>query len=780
MPEVLSWRLGRWYARGMTVLARMTLNQDFAPTTAAVTVQLEQLVLDDPPGNIQLDQFFDGSAALLQPSLQLQGQPKGTTVVAPAYTSSWAVDGVDPGAIRTGETKIGADLDSCARTWEQAIIASTGHNADFAVGPLGYELTVGSPPPGHEVPVSFAMQLIGRGAFGGTTADLALLTRGCVETSGREWSEESHIMTMSGSGPEVLWRDVEIDIELAPDHGLTHGEIGILAMEAAGVPDEQIGIDPSLGSPRNLAQAFNCVGLWSFLKDLFRPIGFAVMARRGDDIFREVPLLVGDDPPVMTITERDITRTAGVAIESDATLPTCVDVEGRRIEDSATGVGSGTVTETVIIETIEPEFFPSLPVATQSVGSATITPTGIGAPPAIPDVVTARTTVSVTTVDGCEELTYTRNEAFFNPVAARYTAAETPDGEPRGYLNIFFFDSIPVADDAQEGFFWDQPRFVIFSEVWSRPQFRGDGRRTGTETKSSGWRNIERRIKSRIGPGAAWETENYEPGSLSASFQGLFFNHEHYFVGPATPDQTLNAGTNSAYPGIPIVDRHTRVEIETNTIDECDQITGTNANTTTYGKRPGLDQLYASGEESRNDHEVGVTTTESELRVTVGGRIKIVPTATDSEGRPLTRVVRDEAAGAGLPAAEICTPDEINRDREQRLDVRVCLERTDAEGNPVKDIGKPRTFSSRWVETVEEATAWGQLELSIMHGFPVALTMSSPNPTLDAGDVVELDLAEPIGPARRCKVLVTETTIPPANGQDPIEHQVVVRVPPTG
>lgn len=762
----------------MTVLATIQANQDFAPTTAAARIQADVLVLVLPTTNVlptttvQVDQEFDGSAPLIQPTLQLVGQLAGFTATPPVYQSSWTVDDSDPGAIRIGDTEIGADLEACSRTWSQTVLAGKGHGATFELGPLETERTRGGPPPGPAVPVSFSMRLIGAG----TTVDLPLLTRGYVTKSDREWTDEGHPMELSGSGPEVLYKDVEIDLELEANHGKTHGEIGIMAMELAGVPAGQIGIDPALGTPRTLKQSFRCVGLWSFLKELFRPIGYTVMAGRTDDVFRAVAIEVrAGDVPVMTIGVRDVESSAGVGTSADATVPHCIHIEGRRIEDSVTGPGSGTVTTRITITTTDPAFVPNLPVASQAAGSSGITPTGFGVPPAIPDVVVGETVVEVTTTDGCETLTYTRQRGFFKPQASRYILAATLTGELRGHpaFNVWFYGGIPDPDDEEEGFLWSEERFVTTSEVWVEPQYNAAGRRDGDITRTSGWQNIERALRDRGTLTGIWEEQDVLAGPASAALQPQVFAFEHYFVGPGAPDDDLPAGTNSAYPGIPVVTRHTNVDIVTHDIDECDQITATTTRQTFYGKRKGATQQYASGETSRNDHLIGVSTSQTSQSVTIGTRIKNVNTSTDIEGRQGRTTTRDEPAGRGLQAAEICTPEQLAKDLEQRIDVERCIERGD--GKVIKL--KPITLSSRWVETVKEAEFWGDLELAIAHGFPTALTLTSPNPTLDAGDVVEVDLPEAVGDKVMCKVIGVETSIPPDTGEDPIVHQVVVRVP---
>ena len=758
----------------MPVWATTKLTQGFASTTAAARTQADVLVLEPSPA-VRLDQDFDGSAVLIQPRLQLEGKPAGTGADYPAVIASWTVDGVDPGAILEGDLVVGSDLEACSETWTRPIIASTGgrRTGNHQIGPLGYEVTRGGPPPGPGVPVSFSLRLLGTGDLVGTNADLPLLTGGFVERAPRAWNKKTHVMTLSGSGGWVLYKDLEIDIDLPADHGRTQGQIAIQAMEAAGVPDELIGIDPDLGAPRTLPQKIRCVGLLAFLKELLRPIGYVPMAGRSDGIFRAVPLFV-EDVPVMKITTVDIVHSEGLEVGSDATKPSCFVIEGRRLQDTGSGPGSGIVTTKVVVKTIDPLFI--IPVA-QSLQDATgnISPTGaIPTGPGAPEVI-SQTTVETTTEDGCLRLTFTQVKQYFNPTMSRYIAnASTVTGQPFGYnSNVYFFDTTPAQDDSTEGVQWSQPRFVIFSEVWAEPQYNNELRRVGIITRKNGWRNIVRRIKVRSSQLDPWDTINYQSGNLSAGGDGLVFLAEQFFIGPGAPDDLLPSGTSTGYPGIRITSRHTEVVTVVDKVDECDFIPSTATDTTTYGRRKGRNSLYTDGEH-RDDKEKGVTSTTTSLRITAGGITQLVQTAVDTEGRQLPGPA--PSVIDGVPGALICTPDALLQETEQIFRVTMCLERADGS----KDLSKKITLSSRWVETVAEAEFWGSLELTLARGYLVQLAMASPAPITAAGDTVEIDIPEILPGVSLVKVMETETTIPPATGAGVVVHQLRLLIPPTG
>lgn len=382
--------------------------------------------------------------------------------------------------------------------------------------------------------------------------------------------------------------------------------------------------------------------------------------------------------------------------------------------------------------------------------------------------------MAVTTVDGCVEGKKTTTWGFFKPPAARYIPAAAVDGEPRLYHDVFFFDSVPVADDAAEGFAWDRPRFVVTSEVFERPQWRADGRRIGTITSHNGWRNIAAAIKNRTGPGSAWDAELYDPTiSLSAGFDGVLFDAERYFVGTGAPDDSY---PTAVVGGKTVVLRHTQVDVETRVVDECDYQPETSTATTVYGLRTGSTQLYAGGAESRDDSEVGVTSTTTNLNIVASGRVTSVASGTDAAGRSIPTVVTDGGQG-GIPGAEICTAETIDRASEQTFSVTVCLTRPDADGNPVEDTRKPETLDSVFVQTAAEAQAFGARELRIIHSYELALEMVSPVPILDAGHTVSVNLPELGFTAKKCKVLDPETTIEGGSGGR-VAQKLTLRVPP--
>lgn len=781
-------------------MPRIRLLQTFAATTEAAHVRPRQLVKDSPVGHARLDQDFDGAATLLQPRLQLDdgagGTLTGVDVRTPAVSPYWRVDGVDPGVILVGDLEISAKLDGGEREWKRSLLASTGYRfaGDFAFSPLGVEVDRGGPPPGETTPVDFGLDLYD--LVTGATASIPLLTSGYGIGSDRDYDASGHVLSLQGRGPEVRYQEIEIDMDLAPEHGSTNGELAVLAMQAAGVPAALIGIDPTIGSARSIGVEYSCAPLWAVLRDILRPIGYQVLAGADDGVFRAVELQPEDTPALIEVIAGpggDLEEAKLFSIAAKGAQPVCAEVVGVRIDDtSPTSPTSGLVTESIVIETYDDNFVLPTAVASQASGSSTISPTGVVPGPAQRTLV-HRTTIEVTTLDGCEILTYTKEEGFYNPRAARYLAAADPNGGSPGVWtypsrNVYFYDSTPVADDSQEGFLWATDRFTTLSEQWSRPQWRADGRRTGTITSTAGWRNPAASIKARATAATTWEATNYTTGRpLLASGAGVLFEFERYFAGPvgassetlAIPGDTYESA-QSVYPISAavfgeVILRYLTYEVETRTIDDDDYETAVETVRTAWGIRNGVLYLYASGE-GGSVNEIGLSATTSEARAQIGGKPTTIQSGTDEQGVTTPTVVT-RGGGRGLPAAEICNDELVNEARKTDFTVTVCAARDDGAGGETALTGKPLRLKSDFVETPEEAERWGLRELQILRGFPCKLYLASPCPVLDVGDVVTVNVPEIKTAAFDAVVWEREAKIP-GEPQGRIEDVVTILIPP--
>ena len=770
-------------------MPELRANVTFATTTESVELLARVGIVDSPPGHLAADVDFDTDAALLlQPTLGLL--VPGDTVENPAVQLSWQVAGVDPGVFFTDDdVKITADLDTCARSWQVTIVASSGTRAggDFTKNPLGYELDTGGPPPGLAVPVDFALTLIGRGNPA-PIVKIPLLTGGFADPGGQEkrtCNADAHTMELSGGGRAALFSSRQVDLKLPANHGNTHGELVILLMQAALVPDELIGIDPTIGAPRTVALDIKCEALWPLIHEILRPLGLVVMDSPEDGVFRTVSFAVGDgEPSVMTIGPKDIVAADGVTTSVSALGASCYTITGERLQDTSSGSGtsSGTVTTPVVVSIFRDGFTLPVAVASQSAGGAII-PTGSGPfGPPTDGVRISRVTVESTTVDGCPGLVKTTVENFNNPPGSRYTAAGTPTGELRGHRTGFFFGTIPVPDDSQLMKTYQSDRFQIFSEEWQIPIFedRIDEAgepfkvRVGTTGRFAGWRNIDAAIKSRGAADNPWELENYITGRfLSASFSGLLFDRHRYFAGPNTPDASFPSGSNPTYPGFGfVVNRYLKVVNESREVDDCRQETAVETETIAYDRKQGQTQQYADGTSSPTASLVGLSSTVREDRVDQSDSFLKIRTGFDIEGEALdTEVTR--GASQGLPSAETCSVASLDRDRQESFTVTdICLGRLDGFGDPVVNFNAPEELSSDFVETEAEATEWALIELALKTSPDVEISLNSPNPTLDAGKNVTLNLPEKGYPGTLAKIVQIETTV----GAKTTQHKLMCRI----
>lgn len=759
-------------------------------------VTAHQLVLDTAPlGDVVATQAFDDVAALAQPPLQHPdgsgGFLTGVNIVPPAVLPYWTVDGFDPQAELFGSFEVSAKLDGGERAWVRPVIASTGsrRGGDFKPGPLGYELDHGGPPPGPRVPVTLGLDLADRDPSSPgyqIVHRLPLLTRGYSDTAGRSWSDDGHVMTLRGAGPEALWRDVKVSLKLSPGHGKTHGEMLIMLFENAGVPSRQIGIDPAFGSPRNVGITISCVPLWASAETIARPAGGQVMSERSTDIFRVVMLEVQDDEPtIMTLTmgpASDVEDSNAVGVDSDASAAACVRVSGVRLLSNETGVGSGAITDRITIESINENFV--LPVAKhrQVGGGSAITPTGVSDPQAKEEVV-ERITIEVTKVNGCKTLTYTRVENFGVPEATRYIAATTVTGDPRLYAaqTVYFYGDAPDPDDTETAFLWSKYRFRIESETWKRPIYDDAGLRIKTITQQGGWFNPAAAIKSG-NAGTDWSTRDYEGSlELNADFSGRVFPEERYFQGPDAPGETFIVLVK---PSFPYTGFHGNVlnylseTIETSTPGEKGYAASTGTAITKYGLKIGSVRLYPGNVTATSSTEIGLTATENTTYATVGGQLQAITTGKDEQGQTLQ--VRSVSGGkSGAPAMDQCTPEKVDTASRQKFKVMICATIPDGLGGQIPVGPGVVDLQSDLIETPSEALRYAEQELAILRDFEVSVSFASPCPVLEVGHNVILDFPEmlPGFADTPLKVWERTTVVEPADPQARVVDRLVVRVP---
>lgn len=732
-----------------TLSARVTVT-----TTAGAQQSTSIKVVSDPLLDLVVDVDVDEPAAnLLLPSLQARpgGGPTvpATEIATPAMAVEYLIDGEVPDVALLSPVTVEADLDQCSRSCELVFQVSTGsrRQGDYAILAQGTELMHSAPPPGKEVPQDVRLKLFGLApdtAISGTSVTYNLITT-CYSTDyDRRYSAAAHELRVRANCEEP-WRTREIDVELAAGHGLTHGQVVRLAMLAGGVPEERIGVDEGLGSPRYVRVETGCVRMWDFIHEVLEPLGYVVMTNKFTGVFEAVSFDVSETPFV-TLRYEDLEISSGMSSTGTTQVASCVKVEGQRRDDGARQPDEGRITTEATVSIFDKNFVLPLAVASQDPGSGAINPTGV-VPPGPARTLVSRTRVRSTTLNGCPERNETTTEQWFNPQKARYFASGTTDGEPRLYASGFFFETVPSTDDTQAMFAWSAPRFVITDRQVELPIFDAAGQRTTTVTQQHGWFNPEAPIKTRGTVASTWESQNYVTGRyLDADGTGRHLTREHFFAGPKVPQTSFPPGA-STRPELPqgkygnIVLQALQIETVENQIDDCAQIVSRTKTTRAIEIKNGSQALYVSVGDGAGPNAQGLDAIERETYLVENDdSISRLTTGLDVQGKP-TKIKLESGVSRGFQAAEICTPESLREEGTQAFEVRVCINRFDG-ADLIEDQTRTETLSSIWVETEAEAQAWAERWLRFELGPSVSLALASPLPALDVGKTVRLEIPE--------------------------------------
>lgn len=691
-------------------------------------------------------------AILVQPRLALQAA--GDVLPLVAGRARWLHDGFDPG---TGEpiapVTVSADLLGCSEEWKWRLAASRGstRGGDLVKNPIGYELDRGGPPPGRAMPIDVVLDLFDLQAA--ATLSATLISGGRVAKSGRKANAEEHSMEITGAGFAARYARVKIDLTLAQDHGLTHGEVAVYACQLAGVPDDEILIDGALGAPRTRAIRRACVGLFEILKDVLAPIGYRPGSSREPRGIAAYPVLIDEDgAPVLVLTQADLTS-GGVETEADADVPPCVRVTGTDPNSRLVPL-KGTVTTTTTTETYETDFVWRRAVANQDASGA-ITAIAGGGDVVLPGLtLTERVILLQTYTDGCLVRTRTTQWAWRLIEHYRYTLSASADGLPYGYPVCYFFDDVPVKDDGQDAYWQAEERFRVVSEQLVEIERDAEGFETGTSTKTAafGWPEVA--VKNRGSVASPWEDEPYTATTkIQGSGTGRLTDHEQLFVGPARPDvATSPGGTLLPTPlGVenPITPKYLEQVDLVRLRNECGEEIGTEENFYRLGLRPGLTNLHADGTESAEGVEAGrLDETTKVTRIAEGPTSHTevtsgtAPTGKAECIKPKKLVVVRGVQGA-LPNVPRCLPEEAEEGGTE-FAVTVCLERVveGDEANPLTEDGAIVDLSSDFVESEEEAGAWASIELEIEAGIRGKLVLPYASPLIERGATLRLDIPD--------------------------------------
>lgn len=693
-------------------------------------------------------------AILVQPRLALAAA--GDTVPLVSGRIRWLHNALDPATGEpVGAVKISADLLGCSREWSWPLAASRGstRGGDLTKNPLGYELDRGGPPPGRSVKIDVELDLFDYATP--KTLTSRLVNGGVVRESARSANAEEHVLELSGAGYLDRYARRKVDLELAADHGLTHGQIAVLACAAAGVPADEILIDPALGSPRTRAVTLSCSPLAQVLKDVLGPIGYRPIDSREPRGITALPVFIEDDAvTVSTINRSDIDAAAGVTFEADASVATCARVTGT--DPSARTVpATGTVTTVTQTETYETDRTMKLAVANQD-ASGTITATVGGGDYVRPGLtLVERVTVRQTYVDGCLVRTRTTREGWRRVESHRYQTSASADGKPYGYPVCYFFDTVPVKDDAQGAYRDPFEIFTVLQETIEEVERDAAGRELVVVTKVKGWGWPEAAIKARAVVSTTWESLNYQPSvKIQGNGTGRLFATEEYFAGPFRPDLAP----------APIYQGFLEWTELTRTANECNEETGTLEEFYRLGLAPGLTRLYADGTESADASESGrLDETTRVTRISTGPTSRTeVSSGTVAAGKaqpikPKKIVVQTGLAGA-LPNVPICDA-AASEGGGTEFVVTVCLERVLDDATLIDEEGSILDLESPFVESKDEALTWAKIELEVEAAVRGTIPLTYTSPALDVGAKLVIDLPDWGYTAEPAIIETIETTV---------------------
>lgn len=742
----------------MTVLARLQADVSFGTTTAAVQQQVDVGIVPTPdPAQVQIDIGFDADApGLAQPSQGLFSDPGGgSTFTAPTTIPgatarrvrtyfSWQVEDVDPATWNVEGGEVSASLSSCTRAWGHQVVASTGRTRDaITANPLGYETDTYGPPPGFQQSVKLELTLEDVADRTARTT-WPLIDNAESTRMRRRVGRDGHVMEMSGSG--VLARLVDRDVEytLAPDHGLTHGEIARAVLILVGLDEDLIEVDPAVGWELSNPVSLDCVPGVGAVKDVLRAAGYVLVDTPRGTV--DAISLDHAETPALTLTAFDVVAES-FEVESASDGPSCVRVIGTKAEPPPNIPRVGLVTETTVTETTQTDYTLPLASASQAAGLGTVTPT-FNVSPVIPSLLTDRLTVKRTYSGGCLVRVETIDEGYYNPIKARYRIAGTADLTINDYEFGWFFGSIPVADDDQELYAYEQARFMVRQHTLLEITYDTDGVRTSSTERVRRWYNPPAALKERTDITDSWEVTLHRANQdIRAGGDGVLFDQERFFEGPDRPDDSFPGsatqrvvfrdfqakdiayiGSDPTLPSRP--ESRFQVAVETTT--------------TGYEIPFGATFLYADGTESSKGNAIGRQTefvrVENSAEATDATRT-VITTGRDGDGNVLPSVVQT-GVGGGMPAMEVCTAEKLDRDSSRPFEATVCVSRRDPDGDLVTDQTRTHEITTNYVETPDEALVMARRELNILLAPRITLQLASPNPTLDAGATLWLYLPD--------------------------------------
>ena len=483
---------------------------------------------------------------------------------------------------------------------------------------------------------------------------LPLLTDGLADNSRRQGSggvakvETINVVDRSGR-----YDHERVSLHLDPGHGTRRDQVvrdlaadaGVtdFSLEQGGAMNKELDVDeePFLGIGRALMEADNRTLIFDSEGSLTNP--------------RMIPADLTDID--FTLTEARTLANPAPSVSARGDIPTRICLSGTEqiVNDEC-----GRRTERTVIEVYE-TYRTNGAEARQGSGG-TIT-TVSATEQTRPSELVERTTIDFEY--DCDTLVSERTvrEAWANVEMARYNRDE--DDTITSYVSdVFFFDTVPVLDDSQNGFLWIFDRFVVVEEQVITHQFDPTtGFETGTvQTRSRYYNPRTARIDNTAARNVLTLGDSTGVTQIAASFQ---------LTDRVTIEREITA------------DGFIRAETETHE---------------GFFARPGVDYEYADGRASSQADETfqDVRSVRTDYIALAGeGGHQVIRTQRDHLGNATTTEI--ETGSGHLPAAEVQSTLAASR-----LEVQDFEAACEAPALLASHLEREDRVTSQWVENADE------------------------------------------------------------------------------
>ncbi len=611
------------------------------------------------------------------------------------YDAALTVEGVGT-AYRTLDLADWSVQETMDRGTSWSVIVAP-YGSDGARRALGVEMQWIAPPPG-KLPVD--LSVIYLSAAG--EAEYQLVKGGISDSSDRSIFPAS--MSIQGLGKMGHYDHKKVTVNVPARSGWTHGKIIILMAQSAGIPDANIKVSPTLGSPRLKAYDIVDEDFPVAVAEVAAACGFGVdFDRAGDLVAFE---LVPSGPPVATFEPHEIVADSETRVSVTGDVPTCLIFEGSGPEGQPSAAGRvHKIKEVLVYGELVLDYATYQQDASPSSTGALIA-LGVTTPIVKQNALKLRTTIEEIYQDGCLEQRWTTEESYYNPVAARYQIDTT--GDPSTYKFCFIFEPGAVANDGSTAYQWPIAKFVPTKVVAEGFRYDTLSRLRRVDTVYALWKNLETAVKQRATPATDWESQDFINNQRTeAGGRGVVYDAEKWFEG-----RGFHTSYENGWDAIPLttgldlpVDGNrviawSAVDVKEITNNPLNYITAEEVATHAFGAKAGFEYLFnGGGERSEPEEKPGY---EAGGQVTIydaeeGGGLTTIVTELLAEGKTGDQTIT--RGDGNLPASELCDGELSDRASNTLIEVRVCAyEEVHAEYE--------ERISNDFIESASEARAF--------------------------------------------------------------------------